>query len=74
MKATYFVYPALALVVGCGAEVDPQVEASATVDEQQEQRQGAIPEYQLKALEDARKVEGQLQESLEKRTEPVDQE
>ena len=74
MKATYFIYPALALMVGCGAEADPQVEVSTNADEQQEQRQGVIPEDQLKALEDAKKLEGQLQESLEKRTGPVDQE
>lgn len=72
MKATYFVYPALALMIGCGSETDPQIEPIADTSEQQEQRQGVIPEYQLKALEDAKKVEGQLQESLEKRAEQAD--
>jgi hypothetical protein len=71
MHAKYFLYPALVLLVSCGSDEPPATEATAS-EEQAEKPGGVIPEYQLKALEKARQVEGQMQESLEERAEEAD--
>ncbi|WP_323846420.1 hypothetical protein [Microbulbifer magnicolonia] len=70
MRASFFLYPALVLMVGCGADEQAQSQPSAAAEEQADQAGGVIPQYQLDALEKAQKVEGQLQEAAEKRAEP----
>ncbi|SHF21771.1 hypothetical protein SAMN04487965_1658 [Microbulbifer donghaiensis] len=70
MRAGYFLYPALVLMVGCGADEQPQSLQQVEAEESADKAGGVIPQYQLDALEKARKVEDQLQESVEKRAEP----
>ena len=75
MKAGYFFFSAMVLLAGCGAGESPKTQ-SATLEHQSQQETekpgGVIPQYQLDALEKAKKVEGQLQEAVKEREAAVD--
>ncbi|WP_193162787.1 hypothetical protein [Microbulbifer hainanensis] len=75
MKAGYFFFSAMVLLAGCGADEPPQTQSAAEEGQAQQETEkpgGVIPQYQLDALEKAKKVEDQLQEAAEERAAAVD--
>ena len=65
--AGFVVVGAIMCLVGCGKKATPDIAPPTT------EVTGVIPDYQLKALEKAKSVEGMLDKHVKERQEKMDQ-